>query len=89
MITSPSSLSPEEICVRIKHFGYSISARIRIYGEEFEVLSDPFPQAGGFAIHVRSSKTQKMRALQLPATIIQRVSERMTAAVRPPATRVA
>ena len=42
--------SIEEDCERIKQLGYAASRRIRIYGEEFELLSDPFPQANRIAI---------------------------------------
>jgi hypothetical protein len=37
--------SVEEACARIKQLGYVASRRVRIYGEEFELMSDPFPQA--------------------------------------------
>lgn len=46
-----------------------------MYGEEFEVLSDPFPSSDGFAIHVRSKRTSQARILQLPATITGRARE--------------
>lgn len=74
MITGPGSLPTAEVCARIKSFGYAASEGIRIYGEEFEVLSDPFPSADGIAIHVRSKRSSQTRVLQLPATIIQRAS---------------
>jgi hypothetical protein len=35
----------EEACARIKSLGYVAFRRLRIYGEEFELLSDPFPKA--------------------------------------------
>jgi hypothetical protein len=35
------SSSVLEICARIKHLGYAKSGRVRLYGEEFEVVSDP------------------------------------------------
>ena len=76
-MTAQSSLSPAEVCAHIKQIGYAASGRIRIYGEEFEVLSDPFPSAGGIAIHVRSIRTSLTRVLQLPATITPRVSQRL------------
>jgi hypothetical protein len=74
--TSQGSLPIDEVCAQIKHFGYSASQKIRIYGEEFEVLSDPFACADGIAIHVRSQRTSQTRILQLPATIIQRCNAR-------------
>lgn len=63
-----------EVCAQIKKFGYTTSEKIRMYGEEFEVLSDPFPNEIGIAIHVRSRRTSQARVLQLPATIVQRAS---------------
>ena len=72
--SSTSSLPPAEICAQIKKFGYAVSQKIRIYGEEFEVLSDPFPSDGGIAIRVRSRRTAQTRLLQLPATVTGRVN---------------
>jgi hypothetical protein len=80
VITSPGSLPTSEVCARIQQFGYSVSQSIRIYGEEFDVLSDPFPSDGGIAIEVRSKRTLQARVLQLPATIIHRVNERIARA---------
>jgi len=75
VITSQDSLPTSEVCARIRQFGYAASQEIRIYGEEFEVLSDPFPSDGGIAIQVRSKRTLQARVLQLPATVIHRVRQ--------------
>ena len=76
MISSLGSSPSAELCAQIKRFGYAASQKIRIYGEEFEVLSDPFPNDDGIAIEVRSKKTALARTLQLPATIIPRGMQR-------------
>lgn len=75
MISSQAVLPTTEVCARIRQFGYAVSQSIRIYGEDFVVLSDPFPKDGGVAIEVRSKSTLQARVLQLPATVIHRVSE--------------
>ena len=75
MFTGQPSLPTSEVCARIRQFGYAASQRIRIYGEDFDVLSDPFPSEGGIAIQVRSKRTAQARVLQLPATVIHGVSE--------------
>ena len=62
-----------EICARIKHLGYRTSGRIRLYGEEFEVVSDPFPEANGFAVHAKSRRDPKVRVVHLPTTVLQAV----------------
>jgi hypothetical protein len=50
----PPSVS--EICDQVKHLGYAVSDRIRLYGEEFEVLSDPFPEDDGIAVRVKQKR---------------------------------
>jgi hypothetical protein len=63
--------SVSDICAHVKHLGYATSGRIRLYGEEFEVVSDPFPEAGGIAVHVTTKTNSTIRILQIPATVLQ------------------
>ena len=74
-MTSYSFKSPsiEEICASVKRLGYGARQNIRLYGEEFEVISDPFPEAGGIAVSVRAKKGKGVRIIQLPATVLQGV----------------
>lgn len=74
-LESPESPSVSEICAHVKHLGYATSGRVRLYGEEFEVVSDPFPEADGIAVHVTTKKDSKIRVLQLPATVLQSVKK--------------
>ena len=69
-----------EVCAQIKKCGYAESQVVRIYGEEFEILSDPFPNDAGVAVHVRSRRTSQVRALQLPATLVRRTNNTPTKA---------
>lgn len=74
-MTSHSFKSPsiEEVCASVKHLGYGAKQNIRLYGEEFEVISDPFPEAGGIAVRVTTKKGNRVRVIQLPATVLQSV----------------
>lgn len=63
----------EEMCAGVKRLGYGASQKIRLYGEEFEVVSDPFPEAGGIALKVKTKKNASVRVVQLPATILKSV----------------
>jgi hypothetical protein len=74
-MTSHSDEPPsiEEICESVKRLGYGASQSVRLYGEEFEVISDPYPEAGGIAVSVRSKKGDGIRSVQLPETILQSV----------------
>jgi hypothetical protein len=73
---SVSTVSVSEICADVKNLGYGVSGRIRLYGEEFEVISDPFPEADGIAVRVKTKKDSRVRVLQLPATVLQSVRGR-------------
>jgi len=74
-MTSHSEELPSiaEICAGVKRLGYAASQNIRLYGEEFEVLSDPFPEAGGIAISVKTKRNSGIRVVQLPATVLQSI----------------
>jgi hypothetical protein len=81
-MTSPEIQTPSspEICTSVKKLGYAISAHIRLYGEEFEVLSDPFPESGGIALRVRARRDSRICVVQLPATVLQSVKGRVVKA---------
>ncbi len=75
IMTSHPDVSPSlaEICASMKRLGYFASQSIRLYGEEFEVISDPFPDAGGIAVSVKTRNGKGVRVVQLPATVLQSV----------------
>ena len=73
---SPSNV---EICARVKRLGYGTGQRVRLYGEELEVISDPFPEAGGFAVKVKTKQAETLRVVQIPATVLQSVKGRNAA----------
>jgi hypothetical protein len=59
------------ICERLKQIGYYKSRQIRMYGEQFELVSDPFSIGDHLvvvdAIEVKSGKPRRVR---IPLTII-------------------
>jgi hypothetical protein len=63
--------SVEDTCVRIKRLGYVARGCVRIYGEEFELLSDPFPEHDRVAIRARAKGDPSIRLLRLPVTLVQ------------------
>jgi hypothetical protein len=54
--------------------GYAESKRIRIYGQEFEVVSNPFPHGDGIAIRAFSRRETQARTLCLPLPVVQMVT---------------
>jgi hypothetical protein len=75
-LSNSESPSVTEMCAHVKHLGYAASGRIRLYGEEFEVVSDPFPEDDGIAVHVKTKRNSTVRVLQLPSTVVQSVKRR-------------
>jgi len=57
-------------CVRIKDLGYSSSHHIKMYGERFEIVSDPFPDGNGVAVRVTTANGPTERTLRLPTSIL-------------------
>jgi hypothetical protein len=77
MVTSNlETLSTTEMCAQVKHLGYAASGHIRLYGQDFEVVSDPFPEDDGIAVRVKTKSNSTVRVLQLPATVVQSVKGR-------------
>jgi hypothetical protein len=74
--SSPSQQSIElnEVCVQLQKMGYAESKRIRIYGQDFEAVSNPFPNGDGIAIRAFSKRETQERTLQLPLPVVQMVT---------------
>ena len=62
--------SAAEDCARIKDLGYTSSRHITMYGEKFEIVSDPFPDGSGVAVHVTTAQEPTERTLRLPMAIL-------------------
>jgi hypothetical protein len=76
VMSSQSEELTTMVCAQIKKLGYARSKRIRIYGEEFEVVSDPFPEGKGIAIQVMTKADMRVRTLQLPVTVLHNLNHR-------------
>ncbi|MBZ5574052.1 MAG: hypothetical protein LAO09_19480 [Acidobacteriia bacterium] len=76
---SPHSAELLHICERLKAMGYAESRRIRIYGEEFEVVSNPFPEGNGIAVRGISTRETEVRVVKLPLPILQAVGKKKAA----------
>jgi hypothetical protein len=75
-----SGRNPANDCARIKELGYSISRHIHMYGEDFEIVSDPFPDGDGVAVEAITSKDPARRTLRLPVAILVGLKDRFPTA---------
>lgn len=80
-ILSPSQHDEQlcELCDRLKQLGYAESKRIKMYGQEFEMVSNPFPEGKGIAVRAVSKREPHPRVLKLPLPILQMAVRRKTA----------
>jgi hypothetical protein len=68
--------SPAENCARIRDLGYTVSTHINMYGEHFELVSDPFEEGDCTVVHVISGNDPTIRTLRLPESILLGLSHR-------------
>ena len=81
VLNSPSQNEGQlhELCDRLKELGYAQSKHIRIYGQDFEVISNPFPQGRGIAVEAISKREHQTRVVRLPLPVLQMVTRKKTA----------
>jgi len=64
-----------EVGERLKALGYAHPNRIRMYGEEFDLTSNPIPEENGFAVDAISRKSGVARRLRIPLSILQMITK--------------
>ncbi len=70
-----------ELCQRIKRLGYSQDHQIRLYGEVFEVVSDPFIVGQNVVfVDAREQRSGEVRRVRIPINIIEMAKRDLTAA---------
>lgn len=65
-----------ENCARIKDLGFTASKHMKMYGERFEIVSDPFDEDGCIAVYAVSGDDPTIRTLRLPVAILVGLSGR-------------
>ena len=70
------SRTPAENCARLKDLGYIASTHITMYGERFELVSDPVQEGDCIVVQVLSGNDPTIRRLQLPVSILLGLSDR-------------
>jgi hypothetical protein len=72
--TAPNARSRSENCARIKDLGFTAPRHITVYGEHFEIVSDPFSEGDCIAVHAISEggpgHHPTIRSLRLPIAIL-------------------
>jgi hypothetical protein len=58
------------ICERLRELGYASERHVRLYGEEFYLVSDPVPEGDGFAVEGIARGSGKSRCIRIPLSIV-------------------
>jgi len=65
-----------ENCAKIKNLGFIASGHIKMYGERFEIVSDPFSVGDGVAVQATSGAHPEVRTVRLPTAILVGAKDR-------------
>jgi hypothetical protein len=74
--TTRGRRSPAENSARIRELGFTTSKHINMYGERFELVSDPYEEGLCTVVRVLSGSDPTVRILRLPTAILVGASDR-------------
>ncbi len=57
-------------CERLMELGYIAGKRVTLYGEHFEIASDPFIDGNWVAVRVISENDPAIQTIRLPVSIL-------------------
>jgi hypothetical protein len=61
-----------DTCRRLSRLGYARSSRVRLYGQELKIVSEPFVHdQGGIAVEVVADSNPTKRTMRLPLPVVQ------------------
>lgn len=63
-------------CVKIRDLGFTAFRHIKMYGERFEIVSDPFDEGDCVAVHATSGNDPEIRTVRLPVAILVGLGDR-------------
>lgn len=72
MTTEIDRLVDIDTCRKLSRLGYARSSRVRLYGQELQIVSDPFVHdEGGIAVEVVANSNPNKRTMRLPLSVVQ------------------
>jgi hypothetical protein len=62
----------EKLSEAVKHYGYAKKKKIKLYGKELELISDPVNrQDDDVFVDAREEGTDRVRQVQVPRNVVQ------------------
>lgn len=68
------------LCERLKRLGFSRDNQIKLYGSQFEVVSDPLVMSDEVVfVDAVDQKSGQRRRVRIPLTVVKMAAERVAA----------
>jgi hypothetical protein len=72
MTTEIDRFVDNDTCRKLSRLGYARSNHVRLYGQELQIVSDPFVHDdGGIAVEVVGDSYPDKRTMRLPLSVVQ------------------
>jgi hypothetical protein len=60
----------EMICERLKKFGYASERRIRLYGDDLHLVSNPVADETGYSVLAVVVRSGNLRHMRIPLSVV-------------------
>ena len=60
-------------CERLRKLGYARDLRVRLYGEELHLISNPIADGAGFSVEGLVIRSGKLRRIRIPLTVVDMI----------------
>jgi hypothetical protein len=71
------------ICEKLQELGYAREKHIRLYGEEFHLVSNPIPDGDGFAVEGITRKSGNIRRMRIPLSLVHTLRKELAVDTQP------
>jgi len=75
MTSQADSSADQATCMKLISLGYARSNRVRLYGQELQLVSDPFSKEGAIVVEVKGTD-EISRTMRLPLSVVQVAAEK-------------
>ena len=59
-----------DLCKKLKSLGYARDGRVKLYGQDFQLLSDPFDDGTAVAVRAKTAKNTAEQVLRIPKPVV-------------------
>ena len=79
MTSQADSSADKATCMKLISLGYARSNRVRLYGQELQLVSDPFSKEGAIVVEVKGTD-EVSRTMRLPLSVVQVAADKKRSA---------